>query len=315
MAAESRTTVLAALFANAVIAVAKLVGGLISGSSAMLAEAAHSMADTTNQGLLLMSISLGKRKPDERHPFGYGKERFFWAFVAAVFIFVAGSAFSLFEGVRAIGAPHGEGETGFAIPYVVLSVALVVEAIALWVAYRGVRREATRRRRRFFSFLRVTRDPTAKTALFEDAAAVTGVMVALVGVGLHERTGDPRWDAGASIVIGVILAIVAFVLARDTKALLLGEPAFPEERELLRECMLAEDGVEHVVELLTMAMGPESLLVTARLDLREGLDEDAIEAMAHSIDRRCREAVPAVKELFLDPTSRDEVRIEDDGGV
>lgn len=303
--AESRTIVLAALAANGVIAVAKFFGGLVSGSSAMLAEAAHSVADTTNQALLLMSISLGKRKPDERHPFGYGKERFFWAFVAAVFIFVAGSVFSLYEGVRALREPHGR-EAEFLIPYVVLGVAFVVELIALGVAYRGVRREAARRRRRFFEFLRVTRDPTAKTALFEDAAAVLGVGVALVGVGLHQFTGDPRWDAGASIVIGVILGVVAFVLARDTKALLLGEPAFPEERERLRECMLAEDGVEHVVELLTMALGPESLLVTARLDLREGLDEDEIEALAHSIDRRCREVVPEVKEVFLDPTSREE---------
>lgn len=305
MAAESRAIVLAALVANGLIAVAKLFGGLVSGSSAMLAEAAHSLADTTNQALLLMSISLGKRKPDERHPFGYGKERFFWAFVAAVFMFVAGSVFSVYEGVRALLSPHGEGG-GLLIPYVVLGVALGAEAVALWWAYRGVRREARRRRRRLLDFLRVTRDPTAKTALFEDAAAVLGVIVALVGVGLHQVTGDPRWDGGASIVIGVILAAVAFILARDTKGLLLGEPAFPEERKALRECMLAEDGVEAVVELLTMALGPESILVTARLDLRQGLDEDQIERLAHSIDRRCREAVPAVTEVFLDPTSRDE---------
>lgn len=305
MAAESRAIVLAALVANGLIAVAKFFGGLVSGSSAMLAEAAHSVADTTNQALLLMSISLGKRKPDERHPFGYGKERFFWAFVAAVFIFVAGSVFSLYEGVRALLSPHGEGAE-FLIPYVVLGVALGAEAVALLWAYRGVRREARRRRRKFFDFLRMTRDPTAKTALFEDAAAVLGVIVALVGVGLHQVTGDPRWDGGASIVIGVILAVVAFILARDTKGLLLGEPAFPEERKLLRGCMLAEDGVEAVVELLTMALGPESILVTARLDLRQGLDEDQIEQLAHSIDRRCREAVPSVMEVFLDPTSRDE---------
>lgn len=315
MAAESRATVLAALVANGVIAVAKLVGGLVAGSSAMLAEAAHSLADTTNQGLLLMSISLGKRKPDERHPFGYGKERFFWAFVAAVFIFVAGAVFSVGEGVRSLLVHGVEEEAGFLIPYVVLGVALVAEAIALGWAFVQVRRAARRRGRGLFAFLRVTRDPTAKTALFEDAAAVMGVIVALVGIGLHQATGDPRWDAGASIVIGVILAVVAFVLARDTKALLLGEPAFPEERELLRRCMLAEDGVEHVVELLTMALGPESLLVTARLDLRQGLDEDEIERLAHAIDRRCREVVPAVVEVFLDPTSRDETPSDEAPGL
>lgn len=301
MAAESRKTVLAALFANGLIAVAKFVGGLITGSTAMLAEAAHSVADTTNQGLLLLSISLGSKKPDEQHPFGYGKERFFWAFVAAVFIFVAGAVFSIGEGVRALFAHH-EGGGGYLVSYIVLGVALVAECLAWARAFSQVRKEAVRRGRGLREFLRITRDPTAKTALFEDTAAVLGILVAFAGLGLAQATGDQRWDAGASVLIGVILAVIAFMLAKDTKALLLGEAAWPEERDKLRAAILEGDEVDGVVELLTMALGPGSLLVTARIDLRKGLSAGEIERVAGEIDRRCREAVPAVREVFLDPT-------------
>ena len=301
MAAESKKTVLAALAANAVIAVAKFIGGLLSGSAAMLAEAAHSVADTVNQGFLLLSLALGARRPDEQHPFGHGKERFFWAFVAAVFIFVAGAVFSIGEGVRSLLSESGEAGSAL-VSYIVLGVALAAESAAWVRAFRQVRSAAGRLGRGVRAFLRVSRDPTVKTALFEDSAAVLGVLVAFGGLGLHQATGDHRWDAAASIVIGLILAVAAFVLARDTKGLLLGEAALPEERDRLRRAIEGAEGVEGVGELLTMALGPEALLVTARLNLRSGLDADDVERLAGEVDRRCREAVPAVTEVFLDPT-------------
>ena len=302
MASESKKTVLAAFAANLVIAVAKLIGGLVSGSAAMLAEAAHSTADTFNQVFLLLSLSLGGRKPDEAHPFGYGKERFFWGLIAAVFIFVSGAVFSIAEGIERLVA--GETESGDPlISYVVLAVAFVSEGAAWTRAYRQMRREAREVELPLTRYIRMSRDPAVKTALSEDTAAVIGVVLAFLGIGLHQLTGSAVWDAGASIAIGIVLAVVAILLARDTKGLLLGEAAHPHELEGIRRVIEEHDGVAELLEVLTMAVGPDALLVAARVDMREGLSESDVEEAAEEIDRALREAVPAVREVFLDPTS------------
>jgi cation diffusion facilitator family transporter len=303
MASESHKTVYIALAANAGIGVAKLAGGLISGSSAMLAEAAHSFADTTNQLLLLASLNLAERPADDAHPFGYGKERFFWSFLAAVSIFVSGALFSIYEGLhRIFGGSSKEGGVGIA--FAVLAIGLVLEGSSLIRAARQTGGEARERSRSFGRHLRVTRDPTVKTVVFEDSAAVIGLLLAAAGLGLTALTGSAVWDGAASIAIGVLLAAVAFALGRDTKGLLIGEGALPEEREAIVRVFDEHDKVESVEELLTMALGPTSLLVAARLDFVPHVDSDGVEDVADELERRLRETVPEVTEVFLDPTRR-----------
>jgi cation diffusion facilitator family transporter len=304
MNSESRKTVLIALAANALIGIAKFAAGLISGSAAMLAEAAHSVADTANQLFLLASLSFSERKPDETHPFGYGKERFLWSFMAAIFIFVSGALFSIYEGVSRL--LHGSEEASYTAAYVVLVLGIGLEGFSLLRAARQTRQDAARSERKVRRYVRTSRDPTTKTVLFEDSAAVTGLLIALVGLVLSQLTGSHVFDAAASILIGCLLAVIAYALWRDTRGLLIGEAALPEEREKLRGVLDDCDGVDEVVEMLTMALGPSSLLVAARLDLAADLDSDEVEKLAADLERKLREAVPGVAYVFLDPTHRRE---------
>ena len=302
----ARRTVLVALGANASIAVAKLFAGLVSGSSAMLAEAAHSVADTMNQVFLLYSLAIGEREPDAEHPFGYGKERFFWSFLAAVGIFVAGAGFSLYEGLsRIFGAKTESGS--YAIAYAVLAFAALAEGASLIRAWRQTRAEAAERSQSHAQYVRASRDPTTKTVLFEDSAAVVGVVVAFAGVALHEVTGNQVYDGLASVIIAMLLATVAVALGRDTKALLIGEAATAEEREAIREIVEANPAVDRLLELLTMALSPDRLLVAARIDLADGLSADEIERASSELDRELRERIPTVWQVFLDATPRSEV--------
>jgi cation diffusion facilitator family transporter len=301
----ARRTVLIALGANASIAAAKLVAGVVSGSSALLAETAHSVADTMNQLFLLYSLRLGEREADAEHPFGYGKERFFWSFLAAVGIFVAGAGFSLYEGLdRMFGPPQESGS--FGIAYGVLAFSLVAEGVSLARAWRHTRTEARESRRSHVGYVRASRDPTTKTVLFEDSAAVVGVVLALLGVGLHEATGNQAYDGLASVAIAVLLAVVAVALGRDTRALLIGEAATPEERQAIMEMLDSHPAVDHVIELLTMALAPDRLLVAARVDLADDLTASDIERASSEIDRRLRERVPTVWQVFLDATAHSE---------
>ncbi len=302
MAEENRATVLVAFGANLSIAVAKLVGGLLGGSVAMLAEAAHSVADTVNQVFLFVSLTLGARPPDEEHPFGYGKERFFWAFLAAVFIFVAGAVFSFIEGGRALfGADRSES---YLVSYVVLAVAFCAEGTSLTKAVLQSREEAHAEGRGLADHLRASRDPTVKVVLLEDSAAITGILLAVGSIGLHQVTGDHRWDAVGSIAIGFLLSYVAYRLGKDTKGLLLGEAALPEEREAIREAVAAHPDVENVFQVLTMAVGPENILAAVRASFPDDADARDIEDAAARIELAARAAVPELGEFFLDPTSR-----------
>jgi cation diffusion facilitator family transporter len=297
----ARRTVIIALGANASIAVAKIVAGVASGSSAMLAEAAHSIADTMNQVFLLFSLALGERPPDAEHPFGHGKERFFWAFLAAVGIFVAGAGFSLYEGLHRIFGPPAE-HGSFGIVYAVLGFSLLADGASLLRAWRQTRREASERRQPYRSYVRASRDPTTKTVLFEDSGAVIGVVLAFAGVAMFQATGNQVYDGLASVSIGVLLAVIAVALGRDTKNLLIGEAATPEERKEITEVIEANRGVDRVLELLTMALSPDRLLVAARVDLADGLSADEIERASSEIDRELRERIPTVWQVFLDAT-------------
>ncbi len=306
MASESKVTVYYAVGANLMIAVAKLGGGLISGSAAMLAEAAHSLADTMNQVFMLVSLSLGKRPASEEHPFGYGKERFFWAFLAAVFIFVSGAVFSIGEGVRDLMSGEEPDPSTYLISYIILMVAFAAEATSWLRALKQVRGQARAAGLPLVRFVRVSRDPTVKTVLSEDSVALVGLVLALVGIALHQLTGNRVWDAGASIAIGVLLAFVAYALGRDTKGLLLGEAARPEERAKMHEVLAERQEIARTIELLTMALGPSSMLVAARVDLHDGLSGAAIERMSGEIDDELRQVVPSVTQVFVDATSRSE---------
>jgi cation diffusion facilitator family transporter len=302
----ARRTVLIALGANASIAVAKLFAGLVSGSSALLAETAHSVADTMNQVFLLYSLRLSEREADAEHPFGYGKERFFWSFLAAVGIFVAGAGFSMYEGLDRVFGPAVESGP-FGIAYAVLGFSLLAEGASLLRAWRHTRREAQKSQTTHGRYLRASRDPTTKTVLFEDSAAVVGVVLAFAGVALHQATGNQVYDGLASIAIAVLLATVAFALGRDTRDLLIGEAATPEERQAITDVLESHPAVDRVLQLLTMALAPDRLLVAARIDLADNLSAADVERASSEIERQLRERVPTVWQVFLDATPHTEV--------
>jgi cation diffusion facilitator family transporter len=304
MAKGTRTTILLAMGANLAIALAKLVGGLITGSAAMFAESAHSVADTTNQVFLLVSLQLATREPTETHPFGHGKERFFWALLAAVMIFVSGAVFSIFEGIHDLLGPGSEEKGGYLVAYVILAASFVAEGISFVRASQQTRDEAGGAGVSIREFLRHSKDPTVKTVLFEDSAALAGLMVAAAGLALHQVTGSPAWDASASVVIGALLAVVGFVLGRDSKELLVGEAASPRERETIARIIREQPGIDVVLDVMTMAIGPDELLVAAKVDLDGGLDSDEVERLSDRIEEELRQAVPAVRHVFLDATAR-----------
>lgn len=300
--AETRRTVLVALAANAAIMVIKAVGGVISGSSALLAEAAHSVADTANEGFLLVSLSRSTREADDEHPFGYGQERFLWAFVAAIGIFVAGAGFSMYQGVEALFGSEQESE--YWLAYAILAFGVVAEGISLVRVVRQTRGEAALKGVTLRRHLRYSRDPTTKTVLFEDSAAVTGNLVAIAGVALHQASGDAGWEGVAALIVAGMLIVAAYTLARGAGSLLVGQAGTPRERQEILEVLAGRPEVEEVLQLLTMALGPDRLLVAARVDLTKGMDSEHVEEISSDIDLAIRERVPAVAEVFIDATDK-----------
>jgi len=295
--------VLVALGANALIAVLKLVAGLLTGSAAMLAEAAHSVADTATEGLLLAALKRSDKPADRRHPFGYGQERFFWALIAAVSIFVSGAVFAIYEGISTmLGA--AEEQTLIWVAYAVLGVSFVLEGISWLQAVKQVRREAKAHDQSVPAFLRTTDDPTVKTVFFEDSAALIGLVLALAGVGLHQLTGSSFFDGLASLLIGLLLAGVAFVLGRTNKSLLIGRQADPRLVYAVRDHLAARAEVEHVVDLLTMMLGTDKVLVCARLDFADSLGAADLERACVEIDEDLRGKFPDLDEIFLEPVPR-----------
>src|SRR4051812_8091702 len=255
---ESTATVLLAGSANLAIAVAKLAGGLISGSTAMLAEAAHSVADTLNQVFLMAALKRSQKPADVRHPFGYGMERYFWSLIAAVGIFVLGAGYSIFEGIRAVLEPEDLGS--LTVSYVVLALSFVFEGVSWLKAVRQLGREADDLDRGFFEHLRITPDPTAKTVAFEDTAALVGIVLAALGITLHHVTDQGHWDGLASIAIGLLLVAVAYSLGQQNKRALVGEALPEQEQEAIRRTIIESPGIDSIVELLTMRMSPEQVI-------------------------------------------------------
>jgi cation diffusion facilitator family transporter len=294
---HGRGAVLAALSANLGIAVTKLVAFVITGSASMLAESVHSLADSGNQVLLLLGRSRARRAETELHPFGYGQERYFYAFIVAVVIFVVGALFSGYEGIHRI--MHPEKLTSPVVAFVVLGVAMGLESFSLRTAVSESNR--TRGRAGWRSFIRRAKAPELPAVLLEDVAALTGLLFALIGVVLATVTNDDRWDGAGSLAIGVLLACVAAVLAVEMKSLLIGESAAPGVEAAIVAAIEAGPEIERVIHLRTMHIGPETLLVAAKIGV---LHDETAASIATGIDaaeRRIRAAVPIAELIFLEP--------------
>lgn len=301
---ESLGTVLIALAVNLVIAVAKFSAGIVGHSSALLSEGAHSVADSVNEALLYVAIRRSARPADGQHPFGYGKERFFYSLLAAVGIFVAGAGFSVIEGVLTLTHPHAGGsEAGlFAVKYAVLGGSFILEAASWGRSVLQLRREARPHGRTALVHWRKTPDPTVKTVAVEDSAALIGLVLAFGGVVAHQITGSSTPDGVASLAIGVLLAAVAVLLIRADKDLLIGQAAQPEVRRGIQELLESQDEVTSVVELMTEVLGPRELLVAVRLDIDDELSGADVEDVSTRLEVDLRRAFPEVTQVFLDAT-------------
>jgi cation diffusion facilitator family transporter len=295
----------AALIGNALVAVVKIVAAIASGSSALYAEFAHSVADTTNQGLLLLSIFLAARKADEEHPLGYGGERFFWGFVAAISIFTIGATFSVYEGTEKI-VSGGSALEHVGLGYLALLIAAVFEGSALAVALYHFRASARAEQRGLWEFIRRSRDPTSKTALYEDSGALVGIAIAAAGLALSSATGDRVWDGAASIGIGILLAVIALVLARESRKLLLGRSPERDEREAIRRAIEGTPGVERLLDLDAVHLGPDEILVAADVEFNDGLDAEGVEDAIDEVERRIAEAEPDATRIFIEPEDGDD---------
>jgi cation diffusion facilitator family transporter len=296
---ETRRTIVIAGAANILVGVVKLVAGILSGSSAMLAEAAHSAADTLDQAFLLTSLRRADRPADREHPFGHGQERYFWSLLAAFGIFIAGAGFSVFEGLLTLSSKHSEDPL---FAYIALGIAFVAEGTSFVRAYWQVRGEARQRHQAVRHHVESSPDITVKVALFEDSTAMVGLVLAALGVGLRQLTGSPVWDGAASIAIGALLVVVAVKLGLDSKDLLIGRAASPEMERLIRSEIESAPGVASLLELQTMHMGPDSLIVGARVALKDELGADEAEDLADELDRRLSEKLPLQSHVFIDPT-------------
>jgi len=293
----SRRAIVAAFLANLGIAVAKFVAFLATGAASMLAEAVHSMADTGNQGLLLLGASRARRAPSPEHPFGFGAERYFWAFVVAMVLFSMGSLFAVYEGVQKLLHPHEIVSPAWA--FGVLGVAIVLETFSLRTAVREAR--PLLQGRSWWSFVRSAKTPELPVVLLEDLGALLGLVLALLGVGLAVWLGDARFDALGSIGIGVLLGVIALLLAAEMKSLLIGEAASPEAIRTIRETLETSPHVARVIHLRTLHLGPEELLVAAKLELCADLDFAGVARVIDGAEARLRSRLDHARVVYLEP--------------
>lgn len=292
--------ILAALIGNGLIAITKFVAATITGSSAMLSEGIHSVVDTGNQVLLLYGLKRSRKPADKRFPFGHGKEVYFWSFVVAIMIFAVGAGISIYEGIHhlrhpvEIKSPH--------VNYIVLGLAMLFEGGAWYFAYT----EFTKARGQwgFLEAVQRGKDPTLFVVLFEDSAAMAGLIIAFAGVGLTQLTGILYFDGIASILIGLILGGTAAWLAYETKGLLIGEAANDRVVEGIRELVLACDEVDHINDVLTMHMGPDFVLLNLAVKFKDERRANELEEVVQDIERRVKSAYPAVKRIFVEAERR-----------
>ncbi|MFM9131729.1 MAG: cation diffusion facilitator family transporter [Actinomycetota bacterium] len=294
----SRKAIIAAFFANLGIAVSKFVGFLLTGSAGLAAESVHSLADTANQGLLMLGGSRASRERDEDHPFGHDRERFFWAFVVALILFSMGGLFALYEGIQKLRHPHETESLGIALG--ILGVAIVLEGFSLRTALRETAHVKPPGQSHWM-FIRTAKQPELPTVLLEDIAAQTGLVIAFAGVLAGHLTHNPRWDAAGSVAIGVLLIAVAVILGVEMKSLLLGETASPENREALKTALAGAEHVRDVIYMHTEHIGPDTILVAAKVIFDPDLHADQVSRAIDAAEKTMRDAVPAARFIFIEP--------------
>ncbi|MER6097031.1 cation diffusion facilitator family transporter [Streptomyces sp. NPDC001728] len=297
---ESAFTVIVAAAANLGIAVAKAVAGVVSGSSAMLSEAAHSVADTVTEVMLLTALKRSEKPADEDHPVGYAGERYVWAMLAAVATFVGGAVFSIYDGIHALA--HGEEPGDPLISYIVLGVAFLLEGFSLRTGVKQVKAEAERVRAPFARYLRLMPDTTVKAVVMEDSAALAGLMLAAGGLLGVQITGSGVWDGVASILIGCLLVYVAWVLGRSNAELLIGRPLPRTMRKEVREELLSVPHIVDVLDLTTLIQGPGEVLIAAKVDFRDVASAAQVEWACEDAEQQLRERFPQIRRVYLDPT-------------
>ena len=300
MGTSSKKVIIAALAGNSLISVTKFSAALFTGSSAMLSEGVHSLVDTGNQILLLYGLKRAQKPADDQFPFGHGKEIYFWSFVVAILIFAMGAGISIYEGIAHIINP--EPVKNVYINYLVLVIALIFEGAAWHFAFT----EFTRAKGKwgYIEAIQRSKDPSIFMVLFEDSAAIIGLLIAFFGILLGQITGNPHYDGIASIMIGLILGGTAIWLAYETKGLLIGESADPEIISGIRQCALSHSIVEHVNEVLTMHMGPDFVLVTLSLDFSNSTLGGKIEETIANIDQQLKTKFPVIKRIFIEAESK-----------
>ncbi len=289
--------VIAALIANIGIAVSKFVAFAFTGSSSMLSEAIHSVADSANQVLLLIGNKRANKPADEKHPFGYGRRRYVYGFIVAIVLFMVGGIFSLYEGFHKWQDPQPLNDWWIAV--VVLLIAIVLESFSFRTALREVNK--SRGHRSLFGFVKAARQPELPVILLEDAGALIGLVLALLGVGTAVITGDGRFDAAGAMSVGTLLIIIAIFLAIEMTAMLIGESALPEQVAAIRKALEDSDGVERVIHLRTMHVGPDELLVAAKIAIRHPDTGAQIAQDIDNAEKSLRAAVPSAKYIFLEP--------------
>ena len=300
MASGSKLVIIAALIGNALISVTKFIAASVTGSSAMMSEGIHSLVDTGNQLLLLYGMKRAAKPADDEFPFGYGKEIYFWSFIVAILIFALGGGISIYEGIRHI--QHPEPISNPLVNYIVLGLALLFEGAAWYFAYREFSR--VKGRWGYFEAIQRAKDPSIFVVLFEDSAAMLGLIVAAIGIYLSQLTGILIFDGIASVVIGLILVSTAIWLAYETKGLLIGESANQPVIRGIRGALQAESNIRHINEILTMHMGPDFILVNISVDFADNISAQQVEDDIAAIDRNIKQAFPQVKRVFIEAEKR-----------
>lgn len=296
-AGGGKKAILAALSANAGIAVAKFIGAAITGSASMLAEAVHSVADTSNQALLLFGQRQAAQQADQLHPFGYGRNRYFYSFVVALVIFALGSLYAIWEGVHKI--QHPEHLSNAIVAIVILGIAICLEGFSFYTAMREskpLKGDAS-----WWRFIRNSRNPELPVVLLEDSGALIGLVFAFVAISLTEITGDPIWDGIGTLAIGLLLGVIAIILIVEMQSLLIGEGATPDEDRKIREALVDHRSIDRVIHLRTQYLGPEEMLVAAKIAIVPGLEITDIAAAIDEAEARVRGQVPAARVIYLEP--------------
>ncbi|MEU6577633.1 cation diffusion facilitator family transporter [Streptomyces sp. NPDC046805] len=286
--------------ANLGVALAKAVAGVLSGSSAMLSEAGHSVADTVTELLLLTALHRSEKPADEEHPLGYGPARYIWALLASVATFVGGGVFAVYDGIHSL--THGERPGNPLVSYIVLAVAFVLEGLSLRTGFRQATGQAERRRMPLLYYLRHTPDTAVKAVVMEDSAALIGLVLAALGLLGAQLSGSGVWDGVASILIGVLLIFVAWELGRSNTELLLGRALPKPQREEVRRVLMSVEPIEEVLELITLVQGPREALIAAKVGFRDVYTAEQIEWACEEAEIRLRAALPSVRRVYLDPT-------------